>query len=54
MDDRTRLAAYLAGLVAVFGLAWSLGNILGPQEGPAPVPSDHTGHTGAPRESGTH
>lgn len=43
MDDRTRIAAYVAGLVAVFTLAWTVGNATA-DESPPPPPTQHAPH----------
>ena len=42
MDDRTRIAAYLTSLVAVFALAWTVGNATADDSRePANPPAEH-------------
>lgn len=42
MSDATRAAYFLAGLVAVFVLAYFVGTLLGPAVVDEPAPSEHT------------
>src|SRR4051812_11547508 len=41
MNAGTKLAAYGAGLVLIFGAAAGAGKVIGPDESPAPVAADH-------------